>query len=247
MKLSEFSVKNSLFVNMVSVFFVLVGVLAVFNLNKEVFPNIPFDLVQVSVPYPGATAEDVEKLITTPIEKELKEVDDVKEIRSVSSDNISTIYIKMDPDAPDKSKIVNDVQRSVDKVKDLPLDSEDPIVQEINMRQVPVIEIALSGDVDEFKLQQYAESLENLVLNIPEVARVQRNGWRDREIWIEVDPAKLREYYISLEEIMSALRARNLSLPAGTMRGIDTEYIVRTTGEFLTIKKLKKPSYAPMI
>jgi multidrug efflux pump subunit AcrB len=240
MKFSEFSVKNSLFINLLSIFFIIVGIIAVFGLNKEVFPNIPFDIVQISAPYPGATAEDVEKLVTIPIEKELKEVDDVKEIRSASGDNVSIIYIKMDPNAPDKNKIVNDVQRAVDKVKDLPRDAEDPVVQEINMKQIPVIEVAISGDVDEFKLQEYAESLENMALNIPEVARVQRRGWRDREIWVEVDPEKLREYYISMEEVILSLRSRNLNLPAGTMRGRETEYIVRTSGEFLTKEEVEE-------
>lgn len=234
MKMSEFSVKNSLFINLLSVFFLVVGIVAIFNLNKEVFPNVPFDIIQVTVPYPGATAEDVEKLVTTPIEKEIKEVADIEEIKSSSNNNISIIYITMNHDAKDKSKIVNDVQRAVDKVKDLPRDTEDPIVQEINMKVMPIIEVAMSGDVNEFMLQRYAESLENIILNIPEVANVARKGWRDREIWVEVDPEKLREYYISLEEIMLALKARNLNLPAGTMRGKESEYIVRTSGEFLT-------------
>ena len=240
MKISEFSVKNSLFINLLSIFFIIVGTVAVLSLNKEVFPNVPFDIIQVTIPYPGATAEDVEKLITTPVEKELKEVDDVKEIRSISGNNLSMIYITMDPNATDKSKIVNDVQRSVDKVRDLPADSEDPVVQEINMKQIPVIEVALSGEDSEFKLQTYVESLENLILNIPEVARIQRKGWRDREVWVEVDPTKLREYYISLDEIMMALRSRNLNLPAGTMRGKESEYIVRTSGEFLTKKEVEE-------
>ena len=240
MKISEFSVKNSLFINLLSIFFILVGLLAIFNLNKEVFPNVSFDIAHIGVAYPGATSEDIEKLITTPIEKELKEVDDIEEIRSVSSDNISTIYIKMNPDAKDKNKIVNDVQRAVDKVRDLPADSQDPVVQEVNMKLIPVIEVALSGADNEFELQEYAEGLESLILNVPEVARIRRKGWRNREVWVEVDPKKLREYYISLEEIMLALRMRNLSLPAGTMRGKETEYIIRTSGEFLTTKEIEE-------
>lgn len=240
MKISEFSVKNSLFVNLLSIFFIIVGALAVLNLNKEVFPNVPFDLAMVRVAYPGATAEDVEKLVTTPIEKELKEVDDIDEIRSISSDNISTIYIKMNPGAKDKNKIVNDIQRSVDKVRDLPSDAEDPIVEEINMKVIPIIEVAISGDIDEFRLQEYAESLEDIALSLPEVARVQRKGWRDREIWVEVNPAKLKLYYISLEEVMQALRTRNLNLPAGTMRGSGTEFIVRTRGEFVTKEDIEE-------
>ena len=240
MKISEFSVKNSLFINLLSIFFVIVGLLAITNLNREVFPNIPFDIVQVSVLYPGATAEDIEKLISTPVEKELKEVDDLEEIRSVSSNNIATIYIKMNPDAKDKNKIVNDIQRAVDNVEDLPKDSEDPIVQEVNMKVMPVIEIAMSGAEDEFKLQSYAENLEDILLNIPEVAKVGKKGWRDKEVWVEIDPAKLRLYYISLEEVMRALQARNLNLPAGTMRGDEKEYIVRTTGEFITKKDIEE-------
>jgi len=234
MKISEFSVKNSLFINLLSVFFIIIGAISVSSLTREVFPNVSFDIVMVSVPYPGATAEDIEKLITTPIEKELKEVDDIDEIRSISSDNISTIYITMNPDAKDKNKIINDVQRAVDQAKNLPEDSEDPIVKEINMKVMPIIEVALSGAVGEAKLQEYAENLEDMILNIPEVARIQRKGWRDKEIWVEVDPAKLREYYISPEEIMGALRTKNLNLPAGTMRGKNIEYIVRTSGEFVT-------------
>ncbi len=240
MKISEFSVKNSLFINLISLFFLVVGVIGALSLNKEVFPNVSFDLVQVSVVYPGATARDVEKLITTPIEKELREVDDIDEIRSVSGNNISTIYIKMDPDAEDKNKIINDIQRAVDKIKDLPEDAEDPLVQEINMKLIPVIEVAMSGARDEFILQGYAESLEGMLLDIPEVAQVQRKGWRDREIWVEIDPEKLREYYLSLDEVMKALRAKNLNLPAGTMRGKDTEYIIRTSGEFLSNKDIEE-------
>jgi multidrug efflux pump subunit AcrB len=234
MRISEFSVKNSLFINLLSIFFIIVGVAAVFNLTKEVFPNVSFDIAQVTVAYPGATAEDVEKLVTTPIEKELKEVDDIEEIRSTSGNNFSMIYIKMNPGAKDKNKIVNDIQRAVDKVNDLPRDADDPVVNEINMKLIPVIEVAISGGDNEWELQRYAESLENQMLNIPEVARVTRKGWRDREIWVEADPEKLRECYISLEEIMLALRARNLNLPAGTMRGKESEFLVRTSGEFLT-------------
>ncbi|MGB2706366.1 MAG: efflux RND transporter permease subunit, partial [Candidatus Omnitrophota bacterium] len=240
MKISEFSVKNSLFINLLSIFFLVVGAAAILNLNKEVFPNVTFDLVQVSVAYPGATAKDVEKLITTPIEKELREVDDIEEIRSVSGNNVSALYIKMNPDAKDKNKIVNDIQRAVDKIKDLPADAEDPLVQEINMKLIPVIEVAMSGAQDEFKLQGYAESLEGMLLDIPEVARVQRRGWRDREVWVEIDPKKLREYYISLDEVMTALRTKNLNLPAGTMRGKDTEYIIRTSGEFLSNRDIEE-------
>ncbi|MFH1594202.1 MAG: efflux RND transporter permease subunit [Candidatus Omnitrophota bacterium] len=240
MKIAEFSVKNSLFVNLLSLFFLVVGIMAVFNLNKEVFPNVSFDMALVSVGYPGATAEDVEKLIAIPIEKELKGVDDIDEISSMSSNNFCTIYLKMNPNASDKNKVVNDIQRAVDRVRDLPGDANDPLVEEINMKLTPIIEVALSGAADEFQLQRYADSLESIILDIPEVAKVQRKGWRDREIWIEVDPDKLKNYYVSTEEIKQALKLRNINIPAGTMRGHEVEYNIRTTGEFLTSKDIEE-------
>ncbi|MCK4463515.1 MAG: efflux RND transporter permease subunit, partial [Candidatus Omnitrophica bacterium] len=161
MKISEFSVKNSLFVNLLSIFIIIAGIIAVFSLNKEIFPNISFDRVQITTVYPGATVNDVERFVTTPIEKELKKVDYIEDIRSASVDNLSTIYVKIDPNAKDKSKVVNDIQRAVDNAKDLPEAIKDPIVKELQMKHIPVIEAAITADIDEFKLQQYAESLED--------------------------------------------------------------------------------------
>ncbi|NQT23116.1 MAG: efflux RND transporter permease subunit, partial [Candidatus Omnitrophica bacterium] len=240
MKISEFSVKNSLFVNLLSIFIIVAGIIAVVTLNKEIFPNVTFDIVHVQTIYPGATVSDVERFITTPIEKEIKKVDYVEEVRSTSVDNLSTIYIKIDPDAANKSKVVNDIQRAVDNVKDLPEEAKDPVVEEIQMKQIAIIEVAITGDIDEFKLQQYAESLENMLLDLDEVAEIGRRGWRDREIWIEVDPEKLKSYYLSISEIMEALNKRNISMPGGILRGDEKEFNIRTVGEFHTAQEIEE-------
>ncbi|MFH2145781.1 MAG: efflux RND transporter permease subunit, partial [Candidatus Omnitrophota bacterium] len=91
MKLAEFSVKHSLFINLVSVLILIIGLISVFTLNREAFPVIEFDKVAVQTYYPGASAEDVEKLVTTLLEKELREVDDIEEIVSVSREGFSAI------------------------------------------------------------------------------------------------------------------------------------------------------------
>ena len=98
MSLPRFSVNQSLFVNLISVIIIIIGLIVVFGMNREIFPNVDFDVVSVSTIYPGATPLDVEKLITVPIEKELKEVDGIKEIRSSSSQGASFITIELDPD-----------------------------------------------------------------------------------------------------------------------------------------------------
>lgn len=239
MSLPKFSVNNSLFVNLVSVIVIIIGVMVVAGMNREVFPNVAFDMVSVTTFYPGSTPEDVEKLITTPIEKELKEVDGVKEITSSSATGSSIIYIKIDPDETDKQKVIRDLQSAVDRVGDLPEDIyEDPVVTEITTKQYPIIEVSLSGDMPESKLREYADILEEILEDIPGVARVRKSGYRDREVHVLVDETALLEHYVSLDEIEQALGSRNVSIPAGKIDTDTTEYSVRTTGEFFTSEEI---------
>lgn len=239
MSLPRFSVNQSLFVNLISVMLVITGIIVLLGLNREIFPNVTFDWVSVTTVYPGATPEDVEKLITVPLEKELREVDGIKEITSTSAVSMSLLHIKIDPDEKNKQKVVRDIQSAVDKVKDLPKDVDDPIVTEITSRQYPIIEVALSGDIPEHKLQYYADALTDELEDIKGVGRVTKSGYRDREMQILVAPEKLRENYVSIDEIENALNSRNVSLPAGKIDTTLAEYSIRTTGEFETKEEVE--------
>ncbi len=240
MSLPRFSVNQSLFVNLVSALIIIAGLIVVFGMNREIFPNVDFETVSVTTAYPGATPLDIEKLITTPIEKELKEVDDIKEIKSSSTSGVSFIVVKLDPDARDKKKVVNDIQTAVDRTKDLPKDIyEDPVVTEISTKQYPIIEVSLSGNMSEKKLQHYVDGLEDLLEDIKGVAKIKKSGYRDREIQVHVDPSKMQEQYVSFDEIEQALAARNISVPAGEINTLTTEYSIRTTGEFSTAEEVK--------
>jgi len=233
MSLPRFSVNQSLFVNLISIIILIIGLLVILGMNREVFPNVTFDMVTVTTVYPGATPLDVEKLITVPIEKEIKEVDGIKEVKSSSSDGISLLIIKIDPDERDKQKVIRDIQSAVDRVKDLPADiNEDPVVEEVTSKQYPIIEVSLSGDMSENQLQRCADTLEEYLEEVRGVARVAKSGYRDREIQVRVDPGKMRDYYVSMDEVEQALASRNISIPAGEINTETTEYSIRTTGEF---------------
>ncbi|MDD4956060.1 MAG: efflux RND transporter permease subunit [Candidatus Omnitrophica bacterium] len=235
MSLPRFSVNQSLFVNLVSVIIIIMGLIVLLGMNKEVFPNVNFDMVSVVTYYPGATPLDMEKLVTVPIEKELREVDGIKEMNSSSAAGISLIQIKIEPDEDDKDKVVQDIRNAVDRAKDLPRDiTENPVVTEISTKQYAVIEVSLSGKMDEHKLRKYADALEDILEDIKGVAKVDKAGYRDREMRVLVYPDKLREYYVSLDEIEKALADRNISIPAGEIDTRTIEYSVRTTGEFNT-------------
>jgi len=233
MNIAKFSVKNSLLVNLISVFILITGfyTLYIYKINREAFPVVSFDKATVRTFYPGAPPEEIEKLITVPIEKELKGVEGIEEIISASLENSSMILLEISQDAKDKSKVVDDIQKAVDRAKDLPAEAEEPIVTEVTSGEMPVVEVALSGKLTEDELQGCAENLEDILEDIPGVSSVARRGWRDREVWVEVDPDKLKSYHLSLEEIMEALRQRNISIPGGRLRA-EKEFSIRTTGEF---------------
>ncbi|NQT94906.1 MAG: efflux RND transporter permease subunit [Candidatus Omnitrophica bacterium] len=240
MSLPRFSINQSLFVNLVSAVLIIFGLAAAFNMNKEIFPNVSFDQVSVTTAYPGAPPLDVEKLITVPIEKEIKEVDGIKEINSSSLLGLSYIQIKIDPDASDKQKVVNDIKDAVDKAKDLPKDIyEDPVVKEWDSKLYGIIEVSLSGEMSEKKLRHYADALEDMLEDIEGVARADKEGYRDREMQVHLDPEKMRNYYVSFDEVEEALASRNISIPAGEFNTKEAEYSVRTTGEFQTAEEVE--------
>ncbi|MFC1515022.1 efflux RND transporter permease subunit [Candidatus Omnitrophota bacterium] len=239
MRLAEFSVKNSLLVNLISVFILIAGfyTLFIYQIRREAFPEVSWDMVLTTTLYPGAAPEEVEKLITVPIEKELKGVDGIEEMQSASLENSSSILVKINQDVKDKKKVVADVKDAVDRAVTLPREAEEPMVVEITSGEMPVVEVALSGDLSEEELQVYAERLENILEDVPGVSSISRKGWRDREVWVEVDPEKMKDTYLSLEEVMSALGKRNMAIPAGKLRGRE-EYSIRTTGEFYTAEEI---------
>jgi len=237
--LAQFSVRHSLFVNLLSVFLIVSGVSAMFHLRREAFPEVSFDVVNVNTIYSGATPEEVERLVTTPLENELKEVDNIDEISSISSESLSTIVMKINPDVKDKRKVIDDIQKAVDRVMDLPGDSEKPLVTEITSKEIPVIIVSLSGNLPELELQKYAEDLEDALIDIDGVASVKRRGFRDREFWVQPDLEKVRSYYVSFDEIVDSLNRRNIGLPAGKIETADSVFNVKTTGEFYTKEEIE--------
>ena len=238
-KIIEFSVKNSFFINLLSVFLIIAGIISLVALRREAFPNVNYDMVVVNTEYFGATPDEVEKLVTIELEDELNEVSGIDEMTSISSENMSLIIIKIDPSETDKAKIINDIQRAVDRADDLPEDVEDPKVNEIQTKDMPVINVSVSGDMSEYELQKYARELEVELLDLGDVAGIDRMGWRDREIWIEVDPERVKDDLLSLKDIVLALKNQNLNLPGGNLTTPEGDYLIRTMGEFETAKEIE--------
>lgn len=240
MKVADFSVKNSLFVNLMSVVIVIAGVVTYISMRKEAFPPVAYDMVVVATNFRGASSEEVERLVTIPLEREIKEVDSVEEIMSSSDEGLSSIVIQLSDRTSDKDKVISDIKDAVDRVTDLPDDvDERPFVYEVEMKNVPVISVSLSGTLGEFELRKEAEKLKDQLEELSGVASVERSGWRDEEYWVEPDITKMADYHISLEELTRALGVQNVNMPGGKQEYGGFEYNVKVDAELRTINDIK--------
>jgi multidrug efflux pump subunit AcrB len=241
-RLIAFFARQSLFVNLFTVFLLIFGVFSLVKIRREVFPNINFDVITITTVYPGAAPESVERLITNRLEQDLREVDGIKKMTSISTDNQSVVVVQLDPDQVSAEKAERDIQDVVDNFSELPEDAEDPIVTVLESKRQPTVEVAISGQVSEKDLRATAKKLEDVIEALPEVAKVEYNGLRDFEIRVEANPQKLKAYQVSLAELINALRQTNTSIPGGPIDAVnptDSEMIIRTIGEFETISDVE--------
>jgi len=245
-RLVEYFAGRSLIVNIITLGIVISGLLFLFSANREAFPKIEYDWVTVTTVYPGSTAEDVEKHISIPIENEIRGVEGIDEIFSSSLESRSVVSIKLDPDVQDKDKTINDIKDAVDMVDDLPEDADDPIVLELSTSLVPVIEISIlreegiNSDSEERDLRGKAKIIEDGLLELSGVAEIDKMGYRDREMTIEVDPGKLENYHVSIADVINAMSGKNLNFPGGVAKTEKEETVIRTIGEVENVKDIRK-------
>lgn len=234
-RIFKFFSEQSVFVNLATLFTLAVGGFIALTIVKEAFPAINFDIVIVSTAYPGGTPEDVERLVSVPLERSLKAIDGIEDFESYSVENQSTLVITLDPDAPNKDKVVRDIEREVDRVRvtELPEDGDEPQVLELKADN-PVINVGVSGEVDEMRLRQIARKLEDEFLEIEGVSDIVRSNYRKQEIWVEADARKLKDEHLSLNDLVGAIRAANHNSQGGKLEIHGKETLIRAEGNLVT-------------
>jgi multidrug efflux pump len=214
-------------------FIVVAGLYCYLTLPRESFPDITIPYVFVTTKYEGVSPEDMEKLITIPIERKLKGVSDVEEIRSTSAEGISTVAVKFLPSI----EIDNALQKVRDKVdqakQDLPADlPDDPVIQEINFSDIPVIRVVLSGPFSLRRLQSFAEEFEDRIESIPGVLDARLTGGLEREIHVEFDLDRVGAYNVPFSSLINAVTKSNVNMPGGSMDIGEGKYLVRVPEDF---------------
>ena len=213
--------------NLLMAVLILLGVFSLLRLNRQFFPTFDLPTITVSVPWPGASAEDVEANIIEVIEPELRFLDDVHEVTSVAREGSGVISIEFDSGA-DLQKAQSDVEQAVNRITTLPEDSERPIISRSVMWD-GVADIAISGPFSEEVLKTYAKQFRDELLAAG-IDRVTLNGAREEEIWIKIREADLWRLGLTLQEISERVRQNTQDLPAGKLEG-DVEIQLRARAE----------------
>ncbi len=220
---------NSVAANLMMACIVGTGILALFNVKEEVFPELSLDMINIEVPYPGAAPEEVEDAIIVRLEEAIQGVDGIKQLTSTASEGAGTVLIELELGA-DARRVVDDVKSRVDAITTFPTETETPIVREMTARN-QVVDIALSGRADEVVLKALAERIRSGLTAIPEISQVDIVSARPYEIAVEVSEAALRRYGLTFDDVARAVRRSSLDLPGGVVRSESGEILLRTIGQ----------------
>ncbi|MAZ47056.1 MAG: hypothetical protein CME65_00745 [Halobacteriovoraceae bacterium] len=239
-KLVKFFLENYKLTLILSLMMVIFGLMGLFKLNAESYPMVNFAMVQVTTRYDGATAQDIETKITKPIEDKIREVSGLKDVKSTSKSGLSTIFVRVDMDNEDEDEVLDELQKAVDGVSDLPPDlREDPDYQEINSEEFPAIEIAIVGPNENRARDKMVDLLQEELEDSKRVKDARLVGFRKRQFNIRLDEDKLVENHIGLEEVLMKIRSRNIDIPGGELIREGIQKLIRIEGKVSDTNELE--------
>jgi len=218
-------VRNRVTPNLLMLVLLVGGLLMAGNIKQEVFPEFTLDFVNVSVPYPGASPEEVEQGIILAVEEEVRGIDGVKEVNSTAGESFGTVSIELE-DGDDTQRAYQDIKQAVDRIVTFPEDAEKPRVSLISRRR-RVVELVVHGDVDEWTLRGALEEIRDELLQDPGITQVDVVGARDYVVSIEIPQEKLRSHGLTLGAVAQAVDRAAVEMPGGSVRTEAGEIMLR--------------------
>lgn len=232
-------IRRPVAVLMVILVVVLLGVVSLSGLSLELFPALEMPIAVVITTYQGAGPQEIENLVTRPLEEALNTVSGVESVQSISQAGTSMVMLQF-AWGTDMDFATLDMREKVDLIKGfLPADADDPMVLKMDPTMLPVMQLSVSGDMDLAQLKAVAEdTIKNRLERIDGVASVNVMGGLTREVQVTVDPARLATYGLSLTQVTQALAGENLNLSGGQVRSGKQEYLIRVTGQFNALEQV---------
>ncbi|MCB1316318.1 MAG: efflux RND transporter permease subunit, partial [Leptospiraceae bacterium] len=236
-----FFLSRSLLVNVLLIGIFGLALASLSNTNRNAWPEVDLSTMQIITRYPGASPRDVEQNVTRLIEDELRGIVGIKKFTSVSAENVSTIIVKIDINHPDQDEVKDEVRRAVDRVSNLPAEvAEAPLVRDLLSTEFPIITVGISGEVPYEQLRQTAKLVERDLRTIRGVSKIDLYAYRDYEFQVDLDPDRLRDSYIALNDVLYAIDTRNVRATGGNLESYRTQRNILTLSQFESVEDVRE-------
>ncbi len=245
MKFFPFILKRRLIMGLlVIVLPVVAGMFAYRSLPKEGEPEISAPVAIIVTVFPGASPSEIESLVTTPLEEELSDLRDVKEMRSDSAEGVSVVVIDFEAEADLERSLQKVREKVTDARKALPDEAEDPEVNEVSFSDIPIMIASVVGDIDPVRLRKLTEDVADELEAMPEVLAAEVAGGLQREIQIYLDPERLNQFGLTVPDVYNAVRQSDINIPGGQVNVQGRRLLLRTMTE---IKHVADYARVPLI
>ena len=216
---------HSITANLLMLVLLIGGFIMGKNIKKEVFPDFDLDIVNISVAYPGASPEEVERGIILAIEEAVQDIEGIKEVTSAANEGQATVTVEV-REGEDVQRVAQDIKNAVDRITSLPEEAEQ-IQVSVATHKHYVVSLALFGEQSEWVLREMAEIIRDRLLMDPDITQVDLVGTRNYEISVEVPQNELRAYHLTLEDVAQTLRQAAVELPGGAIKTTSGDVLVR--------------------
>jgi multidrug efflux pump subunit AcrB len=216
---------HSVAANLLMLVLLIGGIVLAYNIKKEVFPYFDMDMVRITVPYPGASPQEVEQSILLAIEEAVEGLEGADEVRSTAREGLGTVTVDM-IEGENLQKLAQDIESEVDRIVSFPEDIEEPTIAIVSRKRY-VVSLALYGDQSERVLREYAEYIRERLLQEQDITQVEVISARNYEIDVEIPQDTLRAYSLTLEDVAQRIRRASIELPGGAIRTPSGDILVR--------------------
>ncbi|MGD9366416.1 MAG: efflux RND transporter permease subunit [Desulfobacteraceae bacterium] len=240
MSLSAFAVRRRVLTLMAALIVILVGMVSLSRLSIDLMPDITYPTLSISTSYENASPEEIEELITRPVEEAMSAVPGVEEVTSVSAEGRSSVRVTFSW-GTDLDAAANDIRDRLDRViPRLPEDAERPRLRKFDLAAFPILILGVESRLDPIQVRNIIDNqVKHRIERIPGVASLDIRGGLDREIHVNLNAEKIKALNLPVDQLMDRIRAENINLPAGTIEQGLLEVTVRTPGVYTSLDELR--------
>ncbi len=240
MNLPEFSVRHPIFVTMLVLIVLILGGISLWRIPIDLMPDISYPMLSISTEYENASPEEIEELITKPVERAVSSVPGVEEVSSTSIEGDSRVSVLF-AHGTNLDEATNDIRDRLDRViSSLPEDAERPMIRKFDLSSFPVMILGAAAKLDPVQMRTMVdEQIRYRIERVPGVASVDVRGGLEREIHLDFDVHKLISSGIPLDSIIQKIKEENINLPAGLLEKGNLDVNVRTPGEYTSIEQIR--------